>query len=374
MHAKEIEAKSILRKSKKIDSWFLINYGMNLYRVCSHNCVYCDGRSEGYYVNGEFGEEVSVKINAIDILKKELDSKRKRIPLKHYFIGLVGGVGDSYQPLEKKYKLTRKVLELFYEKAFPVHILTKSTLVERDIDIIRKINKQNRAIVSFSFSSVNDEISSIFEPGVPSPTQRLKTLAKFKKEGIACGMYLMPVIPFITDIPEIMEETIIKAKETELDFIVFGGMTLKEGKQKEYFTKTLEENYPGLLPQYENIYLKNKWGEPAKEYYQSLNQTFNLLSKKYKIPRRVPAYLYKDILEENDLVIVMLEQLDYLAKLEEKPSPYGYAAYYISKLKKPLSGIKGNLRSIRGVGKVTESIIKEILRTGSSNYYEKLLR
>ena len=374
MHAKEIEAKSILRKSKKIDSWFLINYGMNLYRGCSHNCVYCDGRSEGYYVNGEFGEEVSVKINAIDILKKELDPKRKRIPLKHYFIGLVGGVGDSYQPLEKKYKLTRKVLELFYEKTFPVHILTKSTLVERDIDIIKKINKQNRAIVSFSFSSVNDEISSIFEPGVPPPSQRLKTLAKFKKEGIACGMYLMPVIPFITDTPEIMEETIRKAKETELDFIVFGGMTLKEGKQKEYFIKTLEGNYPGLLPQYENIYLKNKWGEPTKEYCQSLNQTFNLLSKKYKIPRRIPAYLYKDILEENDLVIVMLEQLDYLAKLEEKPSPYGYAAYYISKLKKPLSGIKGNLRSIRGVGKVTESIIKEILRTGSSSYYEKLLK
>ncbi len=374
VRVKEIKAKSILRKAKKVDSWFLINYGMNLYRGCAHNCVYCDGRSEGYYVNGEFGEEVSVKINAIDILRRELDPKRKRIPLKHYFVGLVGGVGDSYQPLEKKYKLTRQALELFYEKRFPVHILTKSTLIERDIDIIKKINKQNRAIVSFSFSSTSDEISSIFEPGVPAPTQRLKTLSKFKKEGIACGMYLMPVIPFITDTPEVMEETIKKAKETELDFIVFGGMTLKEGKQKEYFMRTLKENFPGFLPQYANIYLKNKWGEPVKEYYQSVHQTFNLLSKKYRMPRRIPASLYKDILEENDLVTVMLEQLDYLAKLEEKPSPYGYAAYSISKLKEPLSEIKSNLRSIKGVGKVTESIIKEILRTGSSDYYEKLLR
>ncbi len=374
MRVKEIKAKSILRKAKKVDSWFLINYGMNLYRGCVHNCVYCDGRSEGYYVDGEFGEEVSVKINAIDILKRELDPKRKRIPLKHYFVGLVGGVGDSYQPLEKKYKLTRQALELFYERKFPVHILTKSTLVERDIDLLKKINEQNKAIVSFSFSSVNDEISSIFEPGVPVPTQRLKTLSKFKKEGIACGMYLMPVIPFITDTPEIMENTIKKAKETSLDFIVFAGMTLKEGRQKEYFTETLKENFPELLPQYENIYLKNKWGETTKEYYQSINQTFNLLSKKYKIPRRIPAYLYKDILEENDLVAVILEQLDYLAKLEEKPSPYGYAAYSISKLKEPLSEIKDNLRRIKGVGKVTESIIKEILQTGSSSYYEKLLK
>jgi DNA repair photolyase len=371
---KEIKAKSILRKAKKVDSWFLINYGMNLYRGCAHNCVYCDGRSEGYYVNGEFGHEVTVKINAIDILKRELDPKRKKAPLKHYFVGLVGGVGDSYQPLEKKYKLTRQVLELFYDKKFPVHILTKSTLIERDIDIIKKINEQTRAIVSFSFSSANDEISSIFEPGVPPPTERLRTLSKFKKEGIACGMYLMPVIPFITDTPDIMEETIKKAKETDLDFIVFAGMTLKEGRQKEYFMKTLEEKFPGFIPHYENIYLKNKWGESTKKYQESIHQTFNLLSKKYIIPRRIPAYLYKDILEENDLVTVMLEQLDYLAKLEEKPSPYGYAAYSISKLKEPLSEMKENLRSIKGVGKVTESIINEILKTGSSGYYEKLLR
>jgi DNA repair photolyase len=371
---KEIKAKSILRKAKKVDSWFLINYGMNLYRGCAHNCVYCDGRSEGYYVDGEFGEEVSVKINAIDILKRELDPKRKRIPLKHYFVGLSGGVGDSYQPLEKKYKLTRKALELFSEKKFPVHILTKSTLVERDIDLIKKINKQNRAIISFSFSSVCDEISSIFEPGVPAPKQRLKTLSKFKKEGVACGMYLMPVIPFITDTPEVMEETIKKAKETNLDFIVFAGMTLKEGRQKKYFMKTLKKRFPELLPHYEHIYLKNKWGEPTKRYQESIHKTFNLLSKKYKIPRRIPANLYNDILDENDLVTVILEQLDYLAKLQEKPSPYGYAAYYISKVKEPLSGMERRLRSIKGVGKVTESIIKEILNTGSSHYYENLLR
>lgn len=373
MTIKEIEAKSILRKHKRIDSWFISRYGMNLYRGCSHNCVYCDGRSEGYYVDGEFGEDVSVKVNAIEILRRELDPKRKRTPFKRSFVIIGGGVGDSYQPIEEKYQLSRRTLELVDEYNFPVHILTKSTLVKRDIDILKKINKKNRAIVSFSFSSINDETSALFEPGVPLPSERLKTLTFFKNEGIACGMFLLPVIPFITDTPELMEGTIRKATEINLDFIIFGGMTLKEGRQKDYFSKVLKQHYPELIIEYENIYQKNKWGEAAGEYYHSINLTFNSLIKKYKIPPRIPLALYKDILEENDLVVVILEHIDYLIKLKGRTSPYGYAAHSISQLKEPLSSIKRELKRINGVGTVTEKIILEILETKSSSYYKKLL-
>ncbi|MBU4227917.1 hypothetical protein KJ813_02845 [bacterium] len=126
----EIAAKSILRKYKKIDSWFISRYGMNLYRGCIHNCIYCDGRSESYYVDGEFGEDVTVKINAIEILRRELDPKRKRAPFKRSFIMIGGGVGNSYQPIEEKYQLSRKVLELIEEYDFPIHVLTKSTLIK----------------------------------------------------------------------------------------------------------------------------------------------------------------------------------------------------------------------------------------------------
>ena len=373
MTIREIEAKSILRKYKKIDSWFISRYGMNLYRGCIHNCIYCDGRSEGYYVDGEFGEDVTVKVNAIEILRRELDPKRKRTPFKRSFIMIGGGVGDSYQPIEEKYQLSRKALELVDEYNFPVHVLTKSTLVKRDIDILKKINNKNRAIVSFSFSSVDDEISAIFEPGVPPPSERLKTLTFFKNEGIACGMFLLPVIPFITDTPELMEETIRKASEADLDFIIFGGMTLKEGRQKDYFFKILRNKYPELIVEYENIYQKSKWGEAAGEYYNSINLTFNSIVKKFKIPPRITLALYKDILEENDLVVVILEHIDYLLKLEGRTSPYGYAAHSISQLKEPLSSIKRELKKIGGVGKVTENIILEILKTGNSSYYKKLL-
>ena len=192
MKIKEIKAKSILRKHNKIDSWFISRYGMNLYRGCAHNCIYCDGRSEKYNVVNEFGSEVQVKINAIEILQRELDNKKKRVALKKGYIMVGGGVGDSYQPVEKKYELTRKTLELLYEKNFPVHILTKSTLVERDIDILKKINKKTRAIVSFSFSSADEKICSIFEPGVPSPEKRFETIEFLKNNGINCGIFLLP--------------------------------------------------------------------------------------------------------------------------------------------------------------------------------------
>lgn len=101
MTIRETEAKSILRKHKRIDSWFISHYGMNLYRGCTHNCAYCDGRAEGYYVDGEFGEDVTVKVNAIEVLRRELNPKRKRTPFKRSFIMVGVVVGDGYQPNAK---------------------------------------------------------------------------------------------------------------------------------------------------------------------------------------------------------------------------------------------------------------------------------
>lgn len=373
MTIREIEAKSILRKHRKIDSWFISHYGMNLYRGCAHNCVYCDGRSEGYYVDGEFGKDVTVKVNAVEVLRRELDPKRKRVPLKRSFIMVGGGVGDSYQPIEKKYQLTQKTLQLICEYNFPVHILTKSTLIKRDIDILKRINEQSRAIVSFSFSSVDDRISTIFEPGVPPPDERLKTLSFFKNEGIACGMFLLPVIPFITDTSELMEEAIRKAREAGVDFVIFGGMTLKEGRQKDYFLDMLRKTHPELIAKYQNIYRGSEWGEATKGYYSSINQKFNSIAKKYKMPSRIPLALYRSILEQNDLVVVILEHIDYFLRLEGKPSSFGYAAYSISQLREPLSSMKGELHKLKGVSKAIGAIVLEILETGSSSYYESLL-
>ncbi len=373
MTVREAEAKSILRKQKRTDSWFVSKYGMNLYRGCTHNCVYCDGRAEKYQVDGEFGRDVVVKVNAIDLLRREMDPRRKRVPLKRGFVMLGGGVGDSYQPAERQYGLTRRAMELMLEYCCPVHVLTKSTLVERDLDLLKRINEQSRAILSFSFSSVDDDISRTFEPGVPPPGERLRTLDRFKSEGVACGMFLLPVIPFVTDTPERIDESVRAARDAGLDFVVFGGMTLKEGRQREYFHRALSQRLPELVPEYEKLYTGDKWGQATPQYYAGLNARFNEIRKRYGMPPRIPARLFRDILDENDLVSVILEQMDYLLALEGRSSPLRYAAYSVSQLKVPISTLRSELQSLKGVGEATERVILEIIDTGTSSYYGKLM-
>ena len=180
--------------------------------------------------------------------------------------------------------------------------------------------------------------------------------------------------PFITDTPKQIEHTVKKAKETGIDFIIFSGMTLKDGRQKNYFIDTLQKNFPDLMVEYNNIYKGDKWGSPTDKYNKSIYQTFDIVARKYRIPQRIPPHLFSDILSENDLVVVILEHIDYFMKMQNKKSPYGYAAYSISQLKEPLSNMKNDLQNLKGVGRVTEKIILEILETGRSSYYEKLLR
>src|SRR4030042_235874 len=367
---KEIQSKSLLRKHNKVDSWFLARYGMNLYRGCQHNCAYCDGRAEGYYVDGEFGEDIAVKVNAPSLLRRELDPRRKRVPLKKGFIMLGGGVGDSYQPAELKYKLTQQILEILFAENWPVHILTKSTADKRDLDIIKKINEKTRAFVSFSLSSVDDHLCSIFEPGVPTATARLETISFFKDNGIACGIYLMPVIPFISDTPDMISAVMQKARDHKVDFLVFGGMTIKPGRQREHYMKILNNTFPELVDKYEKLYLNDKWGSAAGDYYIRIHQLFSSLVLEFKIPPRMPPRLFQNFLAQDDQVIVILEHIDYLLKLQGMKSNYGYAAYQLLKLAEPLTSIKHPLNRIKGVGDKIARVINEILETGTGSLYQ----
>jgi DNA repair photolyase len=369
----EIEARSILRKHKRIDSWFISSCGMNLYRGCLHDCAYCDGRAEGYYVEGEFGRDVTVKVNAVEILRRELDPRRRRKPLRRGFFMIGSGVGDAYQPPEETYKLARQTLQLMDHYRLPVHLLTKSGLIKRDIDILKRINETSRAIVSFSLSSVDEHISGILEPGVPPPRQRLETLSFFKSQGIAAGVFLLPVIPFLTDTAEMMEKTLHSAKQAGADFVVFGGLTLKPGRQREHFLRVLDSHYPHLKARYRDIYTQDKWGQARPQYYSDLHLRFYREAKHCRIPLRIPAALYRDILDDNDLVMVILEHMDYLLKLQGQKSPYGYAAYSLSRLNAPLSTLKEDLETEKGINKAAAAVIRDIQTTGTSPLYEKLM-
>jgi DNA repair photolyase len=373
MSISEVEAKSILRKHKRIDSWFVSCYGMNLYRGCTHNCVYCDGRAEKYNVDGEFGKDVVVKVNAIDLLRRELDPSRKRKPMKRCFFMIGGGVGDSYQPAEKRFGLTRRTLELMVEFGHPVSVLTKSALVLRDLDVLTEINEQSRALVSFSFSGVDEKISARFEPGVPPPSERLRAMEQLSKAGITCGMFLLPVLPFLTDSQRQIEDSLKRGLDHGVSFVIFGGLTLKDGRQKEFFVRTLTESFPDLTAEYDSVYQASPWGAPNGEYHRSLNEIFAEAVSKFHLPPRIPRQLFQDILEENDYVAVVLDQLDYLLKLKHRTTPFGYASYGVSQLTEPVSVVRseGRLQRIKGVGPATERVIKEILDTGTCKMYEE---
>ncbi len=367
-----IQSKSILRPMKHVDSWFLSAYGMNLYRGCAHNCSYCDGRAESYYAPANFATEIEVKENAGDILDKELNPTRKRKPFEKAFFLLGGGINDSYQPAEKKFELSKKALELMLKYGHAVHILTRSPLAIRDSEIIRDIYQKRAALFSMSFSTADDKLAKIFEPNAPSPTQKLKTIEHFRSMGIPTGIFLMPVIPFVTDTPQQIDYTIRMAKEAGAMYVVFGGMTLKEGRQKEHFMKVLDANFPELAINYDMVYNKNRWGNANVDYYEYLNSVFDQVAGHYKMPRRINVSLAKNIFDLNTKAAIMLEHLDYISKLRGHKTPYLQAARKIRSLTDSLETLK-SVREINGVGTFTAKIIREIIQTGTSTYYEKTL-
>lgn len=369
----EITAKTILRKFKKIDSWSLSRYGITLYRGCAYNCAYCDGRTETYRVTGSFGDDIAVKVNALHLLQRELDPARRRKPLKSGYIVIGGGVGDSYQPAEKRYHLTQDALALVHEYGFGVHLMTKSALQQHEREKIVAAHTQYGALVSFSFSSMNPKISAIFEPHAAAPAKRLQTLSALREQGVPAGSFLMPLIPFITDTLPELERTFQALKNAGAAYICFGEMTLKEGQQKDYFMQILTQHYPHLVAEYASIYHKDRWGQPAAHYTQSLNETLAWLGKKYRIPLRIPIALTKQRLSMQDRVVAILGQLDYLVQLEGVRSPYRKAAYAISQLTEPCEDWRGRLKQIQGIGPVTERLIREILDTGTAGYYKRLL-
>ncbi len=322
---------------------------------------------------GDFGEDVGVKVNAVEVLRRELDPRRRRRPLPRGYVMLGGGVGDSYQPIEKKYGLTRRALEAVHDSGFPVHVLTKSTLVTRDVDILKAINQRSRAIVSFSFSSVDAVLSAAVEPRVPPPAERLQALRFFKNQGLACGVFLLPVIPGLTDSTEMLERSVAEAREEGADFIIFGAMTLKAGRQAEHFISRTRDRYPRLEADYRLLYDGGRWGEPDRKYARSLNRSFAAIARRYRMPVRMPPALYRDLLGENDLVVVILEHIDYLLQMKGERSPLGRMAYSISQAREPLSGMKGRLREITGADEGAERLVLEVLETGSSSYLEQLL-
>jgi DNA repair photolyase len=320
MAVSEIQAKSILRRMRRLDSWFIAKAGMNLYRGCGHDCAYCDGRAEKYQVTGNFGGDIQVKVNAVELLVKELGlpplDQPELLPVAAQqaggFLLLGGGVGDSYQPAEMRFGMARKVLQLLAAHALPVHVLTKSDLVLRDIDLLKRIDDAAGALVSFSLSSVDDTLCSALEPGASPPSRRLGAIASLRRAGIHAGVFLMPVIPFLTDTTECIEESVRAAKNAGAEYVVFGGMTLKGGRQSDHFLSAIRRLGPDLAARIQRLYPgpatgQPDWGSAPPAYYTDIERRFASAARACRTPCRIPTELYDRTVTAEEKAMVRRE-------------------------------------------------------------------
>ena len=222
---------------------FTSDYGINIYRGCTHGCIYCDSRSDVYQMNHKF-EDIEVKENAPELLKREL------IRRKPFMIG-TGAMTDPYIPLEKRLKNVRKCLELIYRYGFGFACLTKSDLVLRDIDLLKKINEKTKAVVQITITTADDDLSRIIEPHVCPTSRRIEVLKKLKENGIPTVVWLCPILPHINDTEENINLIQDACIENEVKGVLNLGMglSLREGN-REYFYKKLDEKFPGLKKRY----------------------------------------------------------------------------------------------------------------------------
>lgn len=224
------------------------NNGMNIYRGCTHGCIYCDSRSRCYGFTHEF-EDIEVKINAPQLLERALKSKRKRC-----MIG-TGAMCDPYLHIEESLKLTRKCLELIDQYEYGVAVQTKSTRVLRDMDLLKSINDKSKAVVQMTMTTYDETLCKILEPNVSTTKERFKALLQFKEAGIPSIVWLTPILPFINDTEENIRgilEYCVKAGVKGI--ICFGmGVTLRDG-DREYFYKALDKHFPGVKNKYIRTY------------------------------------------------------------------------------------------------------------------------
>jgi hypothetical protein len=253
-------------------------------------------------------------------------------------------------------------------------VLTKSPLVERDLDLLLRIDRGQRAIVSVSLSTVDDRIARRLEPGCAPPSERLAMLARVKEAGLATGIFLMPVLPGISDGEGDLERALARSLEVGADFVIFGGLTLKPGRQMEHCLDTVCALDADLAEHTASLYSGDRWGHADPAYYRELESRFTRIARRHRIARRIPPRLFVDLLDDNDRAVVLLEHLDYFQRATGRDSFFGLAARSIASHDRPLAELRDDLRSLSGVGEFTEQLLHEILDTGSCAFYDTLAR
>lgn len=239
--------------------------GMNLFRGCTHGCIYCDSRSKCYHMEHAF-EDIEVKGNAVELLEAALRRKRQKC-----MIG-TGAMTDPYIPLEAELGLMRKVLSLILEYGFGFTVQTKSDRILRDMDLLCRINSQTKCVVQMTLTTYDENLCKKLEPNVCTTKRRFEVLKEMRDAGIPTVVWLSPILPFLNDTEENVSGILEMCREAEVyGVICFGmGLTLREGN-REYFYRQLDSLFPGLKDKYIQRYgFQYEIPSPRNDYLMGL--------------------------------------------------------------------------------------------------------
>lgn len=267
-------------------------HGMNIYRGCSHGCIYCDSRSKCYQFTHPF-EDIEVKRNASELLEQTLRTKRKKC-----MIG-TGAMSDPYMHCEEELGITRKCLEVILKYGFGAAIQTKSDRILRDIDLLDEINQKAKCVVQMTLTTYDDDLCRILEPNVCNTKRRIEVLEEMQKRGIPTIVWLSPILPFINDTEENITSILKECARVGVKGIIdFGmGLTLRDG-DREYYYAALDKHFPGL----------------KKKYIETYGNSYIIPSPNV----RKLTKLFKSICKESGMLSTPEECFAYLNELPEK--------------------------------------------------------
>ncbi|MPM67200.1 hypothetical protein SDC9_114117 [bioreactor metagenome] len=284
----EIKIKKALNK---LHSNFLpYKYDLNIYRGCSHRCQYCYALySHRYLENKNFFEKIYIKTNIVEVLEKELSSKRWH----QEWINL-GGVTDSYQAIERQYQIMPKILELMIKYKNPITISTKSDLILRDMDLLEKLAKVTTVNVAVTITTWNERLAQKLEPGAISSQKRMEIFRQLKNKGINLGLHLMPIVPYLNSDEKNLENILKEAEKIKVDYVIAGMLNLRSETRKN-FLKFIQENFPQLSDKYFREYKGAYW---EKEKRQEVYFLVHRLMKKYGLNGNYEKFRPKEIIQQ----------------------------------------------------------------------------